>query len=257
MDIDAILFDINGTLIDILTDESSVEVFRKMRDFLFYQGVVIDRTQLRDLYFLLLKQQQYTSKEKYAEFDSIGIWQRIIELHETPITRTLAPEVRCALPRLASQFYRALTLCKKLCLYPGVENTLKILRLDYQLAAVTDAQSTYAIPEMRAVGIADFFNPIVVSGDHGYRKPDRRLFMQALDALKIRPERTVYVGNDMYRDVYGAKQAGMAVVYFSSNQGDKEPHGAEPDYIIYEFPQLLQAIEFLKRKNAKVKKEGP
>ncbi len=254
MDIEAILFDVNGTMVDILTDESSVDVFRKMRNFLYYQGIVIHKTQLRDLYFQLLKQQQYTSREKYAEFNSVNIWQRIIELHETAATKALAEDVRRALPMLASQFYRSLTLCKKLCLYPGVENTLAILHVDYRLAIVTDAQSSYAAPELRAVGIADYFNPIVISGDHGYRKPDRRLFLSASETLNVKPENTVFVGNDMYRDVYGAKQAGMNMVYFASNQGDKEPHGAEPDYIIYEFPQLLQAIEFFKRKNTK--KEG-
>jgi hypothetical protein len=42
------------------------------------------------------------------------------------------------------------------------------------------------------------------SGDHGYRKPDRRLFQLALDGMAIAAENTLYVGNDMCRDIYGA-----------------------------------------------------
>jgi putative hydrolase of the HAD superfamily len=83
-----------------------------------------------------------------------------------------------------------------------------------------------------------------VSGDYGFRKPDVRLFQMALDELNVCAEDAVYVGNDMYRDVFGAKQLGLRTVFFSSNQGDKEPHGADPDYIIYEFSELLQAIKF-------------
>ena len=45
---------------------------------------------------------------------------------------------------------------------------------------VTDAQSAYARGELHKVGLLDYFDPIVVSGDHGYRKPDRRLFQLAL-----------------------------------------------------------------------------
>jgi putative hydrolase of the HAD superfamily len=38
----------------------------------------------------------------------------------------------------------------------------------------------------------------------------------------------------------------MKTVFFSSNQGRKKPNGAEPDYIIYQFAELWQAIAFFK-----------
>lgn len=250
MDLKAVIFDVNGCLVDILTDDGRVEVFRKMRDFLYYQGVYIHKTQLRELYFQLLKQQQLTSREKHVEFNGEAIWGKIIQLHESPLTRALSLETRRSLPVLAAQVYRSLTLCKKLCVYPGVQNTLDILRLSYRLGVVTDAQSAYAVPELAAVGLAHYFDPIIVSGDHGFRKPDRRLFEMCLDRLQLKPENAIYVGNDMYRDVYGAKQAGLNVVYFSSNQGNKEPHDSEPDYVINEFSELLLAIEFIKKRDA-------
>jgi len=34
-----------------------------------------------------------------------------------------------------------------------------------------DAQTAYAVPELRAVGLHEYFDPIVISGDYGYRKP--------------------------------------------------------------------------------------
>ena len=51
------------------------------------------------------------------------------------------------------------------------------------------------------MGLTDFFDPIVISGDHGFRKPDRRLFQMALDGVGVPAEQALYVGNDMYRDV--------------------------------------------------------
>ncbi|MBF0530406.1 MAG: HAD family hydrolase, partial [Deltaproteobacteria bacterium] len=129
-------------------------------------------------------------------------------------------------------------------LYPEVKTVLGELAQRYKLAALSDAQSAWALPEMQAVGLDGYFQPIIVSGDYGYRKPDRRIFQAALDGLNALPENVLFVGNDMYHDIYGARQAGMKTVFFSSNQGRKKANGVEPDYIIYQFAEVRQAIAF-------------
>jgi FMN phosphatase YigB (HAD superfamily) len=50
--------------------------------------------------------------------------------------------------------------------------------------------------------------------------------------------------DDVYRHVYGAQGLGMKTVFFKSNQGTQEKEGVRPDYIIYNFPELLNAIQF-------------
>ena len=55
----------------------------------------------------------------------------------------------------------------------------------------------------------------------------------------------IFVGNDMYRDVFGANRLGIKTVFFKSNQGEQRKSGAEPDYIIYDFRQLPEAVRFL------------
>ena len=100
---------------------------------------------------------------------------------------------------------------------------------------------------LRAVGIDGYFDPIIVSGDFGYRKPDPRLFKAALTALRVAPENVLFVGNDMFRDIYAAKQCGIKNVFFSSNQGSKQSEGVKPDYIIYQFSEMRQAVDFFER----------
>jgi len=58
------------------------------------------------------------------------------------------------------------------------------------------------------------------------------------------PSEVLFVGNDMYRDVYGAQRLGMKTVFFKSSQGTQEKEGVKPDYIIYNFPELLNALRF-------------
>ena len=67
--------------------------------------------------------------------------------------------------------------------------------------------------------------------------------------MQLFPDEVIFIGNDMYRDVYGGHAAGMKTVFFKSNQGDHDFHGAEADYIIYNFRELPRAIEFLTRQD--------
>lgn len=246
MEIDAILFDVNGTLIEIWTDESQIDIYRKMRNYLNYVGVPTHKTELRDLYFKILKRQKATSGERHAEFDAVAIWKEIVDLKRTDFLDQFSPAFIENLPLFLASLYRAASLCHKLRPYPGVLETLNELKKSYNLGIVTNAQSAYAKPELESVGLLDYFDPIIVSGDYGYCKPDPRLFLKALEALKIEPHSAVYVGNDMKSDVLGAATAGMKVVYFDSNQGTKDPSGVAPDYVIKSFPELLLAMKFFK-----------
>ena len=125
-----------------------------------------------------------------------------------------------------------------------MQETLDQLRSSYSLAVVSDAQSAYAVPELHTVGLLRYFEPIIVSGDYGYRKPDIRLFQKALDALQVRPEQALYIGNDIYHDIFGAQQAGMKAIFAAYNQGSLSFEAISPDYIISHFAELPQAINY-------------
>ena len=110
------------------------------------------------------------------------------------------------------------------------------------MAIVSDAQTAYARGELHKVGITDYFGPIIISGDHGFRKPDPRLFHFALDSMGVQPQQAVYVGNDMFRDVFGAREVGMRTVMFDSDQGTKHHEGCSPDFRITDFRELLSLL---------------
>ena len=55
MDIRAVAFDANGTLIRILADDDEERIFRAAVHFLTYQGIDLHRHELRDVYFQLMK----------------------------------------------------------------------------------------------------------------------------------------------------------------------------------------------------------
>ena len=53
----------------------------------------------------------------------------------------------------------------------------------------------------------------------------------------------LYVGNDMHRDIFGAREAGMKTVLFDSDQGTKIHLDCVPDYVITDFRDLLTILD--------------
>jgi putative hydrolase of the HAD superfamily len=241
MDIRAVAFDVNGTLVRILTDDGDEQVFRAAAHFLTYQGIELHRHELRDLYFQVMKEQQRASPEKYPEFDAVGIWRSIIDDHATDFTRALPAGKLQQLPLFLAEMTRGIAR-RRLSPDPHVREVLDVLHDRYPLAIVTDAQSAYARGELHKAGLLGYFDPVIVSGDHGYRKPDRRLFQLALDGMAVAAENALYVGNDMYRDIYGAREAGLTTVMFDSDQGEKTYRDCQPDYTITDFRDLLPIL---------------
>jgi putative hydrolase of the HAD superfamily len=242
MDISAIAFDVNGTLIEIRTEDGKEQIFRAAAHYLTYQGIDLRRHEVRDLYFQILKDQQRESPEQYPEFDAVGIWRKIINDHMSEFTRRLPAEKLAQMPLFLAEMYRGIS--RRRCrLYPYVREVLDVLRGRYPLALVSDAQSAYARGELNKVGLLDYFNVIVVSGDYGYRKPDQRLFQHACYGMQVAAQNTLFVGNDMHRDIYGAREAGMRTVMFDSDQGSKEFEGCQPDHRITDYRQLLDILQ--------------
>lgn len=262
MTIKAILFDVNGTMVDINTDEGREDIYRGLSRYLRYQGLHIHRWELRDAYFQALSAQKKARGEEHPEFDAVALWKSLLEdLMSRPGTasgrgagagpgggRRAGPRLSraklAAMPLFLAEMYRALSM-NRLELYPGVRTVLDELALRYPLAVVSDGQSAWAVPELTTVGLDGYFRKVAVSGDFGFRKPDPRLFRKALDALRVAPHEAVYVGNDLYRDVFGAGRLGLKTVFFASNQGQWNREGVNPDYIIHHFGQLPEAVRFL------------
>lgn len=246
MKIRGIIFDLNGTLIDILTDEGAEEIYRVLANFLCQRGIELEPEKIRELYYKIMKEQRRASVEEYPEFDVVEVFRKLIAAHGDDFTLSLPTATLLELPFTLAHIYRAVSRFR-LELYAGVRETLDDLRTRYQLAAITDAQRVWAEPELRAVGLDDYFSPMVISSDLGYRKPDARIFQRVIAGMDLEPDEILFVGNDMYRDIFGAGRLGLKTVFFRSNQGEQYRRGVKPDYIIYDFPELLEAISFFEK----------
>ena len=191
MAVKGILFDLYGTLIDIETDESIDEIYRAIAHYLVYQGVYLHRGQVRERYYAIMRQQKDTRDEEYPEIDVEAIWNELLLQQGIK-----SGYIRGQQAKVIAHIYRGISR-KRLRLYPNVKEVLNELQARYQLALVSDAQPCFALPEIRAVGLESYFNPVIISSYYGFRKPDSRLFNKALDKMGISRSEVIAVGNDM------------------------------------------------------------
>ncbi len=243
MRIKAVVSDIYTTLIDIRTDEDDKDPYRRLASYLKYQGVYLSADELKWFFFEKKALQKKQSKEIYPEVDYRRIWSDI--LRENQYT---GADVAAIVPEVV-KLHRALTV-EKIKLYRGVFEALAGLKggSSYRLGIVSDSQVDHAYPELRMLGIFGFFDAIIVSSEFGFRKPDVRLFAGCLSRLGVKPDEAVYIGNDTFRDIKGARDAGMATVLIMTEHGTKNESIAAPDFTIERLDEINEVLRKLEKK---------
>jgi nicotinate-nucleotide--dimethylbenzimidazole phosphoribosyltransferase len=100
-------------------------------------------------------------------------------------------------------------------LLPGVEQLLNELQGQVKLGIVSNTQTITAADikkKLVMVGIDEFFEVVIATGELGIHKPDPAPITAAIKALEIKPERTIYIG-DIETDLQAAHAAGAAFAY--------------------------------------------
>jgi putative hydrolase of the HAD superfamily len=122
------------------------------------------------------------------------------------------------------------------------EAVLRRLHGKYRLGLV----SNFAIPEcvlklLKTHGIDKLFDIIVVSGAVNKRKPSPEIFENAMKALDVSANETIFVGDTFDADVGGAKAVGMKAIYVERRK-QKEIEGVCADQTIKSLKELEMAI---------------
>jgi putative hydrolase of the HAD superfamily len=230
-----VLFDLYRTLIDITTDERSPEVWRQLSRFLtYYDPARIAPEELSRRYFELAARQLRDSPEPHPEIDITRVFRDI--LHESGVAG--ADSLAAVCPRLL----RVLSL-RHFGTYPDVLPGLRKLRARFQVGVVSDAQVPFIHPEIASTGLAPLLDVVVVSGEHGIQKPDRRLFDLALERLGLGPEQAVYAGDNVDRDICGARAAGItAVLVDRRGRFDAAAARCRPDRVVGGIGELCEML---------------
>ena len=113
------------------------------------------------------------------------------------------------------------------------------LRERYPMVLVSNFYGNIAtvLREFRLDGI---FHTVVESAVVGVRKPDPRIFTLGVEALGLRPDEVIVVGDSMDKDIIPARQAGCHTVWFQGEGWTDDPVDAtQADQVITSLTEIL------------------
>jgi putative hydrolase of the HAD superfamily len=198
--IKAILFDLDGTLLD---REASLKHFissQYQRFLSALQGIPKDN---------------YISR--FIELDCRGhVWKD--EVYQNIVSEFSIQKLswQDLLHDYENQFIHS-------CIsFPHMQDTLDSLKTQgYLLGIITNGRGTFQIRTIQGLGIGNYFEAILISEIEGVRKPEPEIFYRALQKLGVTPEQSVFVGDHPTTDVLGAKSIGMKAVWFRDSYWTK------------------------------------
>lgn len=204
------IFDIYGTLVDIHTDESSVEFWQDVEKLFRGEGVALSAQTLKKAYV------EGVDRLKTAETIEPNIGEVFADMLKLGGVQPTEEQVA----KVANEF--RLCSIRKLRLFPHVADTLKELRqAGAKLYILSNAQRLFTYPELERLGVVPLVDGIELSSDFGFCKPSPDFFMHVLTKYHLEKQDSMYVGNDWFADVQGATGVGLDVVYIRTEQSSK------------------------------------
>jgi len=112
------------------------------------------------------------------------------------------------------------------CLVPfagALEALAKLRERAPALGLVTNGAAAPQRAKIERFDLARYFDVIVVEGEAGFGKPDRRVFERALAAVGVTPERALMAGDNYECDVLGSLGAGLHAVWIDRERVAQTP----------------------------------
>ncbi|XP_037638632.1 N-acylneuraminate-9-phosphatase [Sebastes umbrosus] len=236
----AILFDLDNTL--IRTKQAGREAIRKTTE-LLKTTLALDENTISTIC------DKFKQKLLHESFDPsagrsidevrVGHWQESIqEAVGSRSTSSLA--AKCYYMWKNSRL-------EVLSLSPEISNLLKQLRSRYKLLLLTNGEAQTQREKVKAVGCEEFFDAIVIGGEHAEQKPFISIFKFCFNKLELEAQDCVIVGDSLDTDIQGGFNAKVRATVWISSAGGAVPDGSvKPDYTIptvLDLPGILQQLK--------------
>lgn len=221
----AVIFDLDGTL---LNRDASVQAF------------INNQYDRLSNYLSPIPKEVYT--KRFIELDNHGyVWKDIVYtqlIEELNITSFTAEEL---LNDYLLEF-------RNHCI--AFNNLLEMLedlkKQGVSLGIITNGFGHFQLHNIKALGIEQYFEVLLISEWEGIKKPNPEIFTRALSKLQVKPEESMFIGDHPVNDVEAAKKVGMIGVWKRDSAWD-EPTA---DYIIddlIEVPLIVRKFDVQER----------
>lgn len=239
-----VVFDLGSTLIRFRGDW--LEVMREGCDAfarnLREQGYPVKESALSEALLQALLQNNEKREQDHIEKTTTAVAREVIQ--NLPLEQ-VAPEHLAA--ALDAMYAPSEVLWEPM---PMMRSVLDRLHAQgYRMGLISNAgDAANVLRLIDRFNLGDDFNPILISAEKGYRKPDRRIFEDLLKVWRLPAEEAVMIGDRLEADILGAQNAGMHNIWLRSEAKDPPADGlAEiaPEAVaqaLEEVPDLIERI---------------
>jgi HAD superfamily hydrolase (TIGR01549 family) len=98
---------------------------------------------------------------------------------------------------------------------------------------------------IKKLGISGCFDAVVVSQECGWRKPHRKIFIDALTLLGVKAKEAVFVGDNPGEDIKGAAEAGLRTIFVQSqffSPKDLQATGVKSDFVAKDLEEIGERL---------------
>lgn len=241
-EIKAVLFDLGDTLLNFGKVRKTSAILNAAQISYEYLKKMNQPVGSFKIYFirnlLLINFKHLLSVFTHRDFDSLNLMKEIGQKHGFNLTEEQYKELNWL-------WYKPLS--ELATIEPDIKNTFEQLEnMDLKLGVISNTfvHGSALDKHLENANIIKFLPTRLYSCDFPYRKPDKRIFLEAAKVLNTRPAEIVFVGDRLDTDIKGAKNSGMIPILKTSHANLKKqsPPGTLRIDNISELPDLIDKI---------------
>jgi putative hydrolase of the HAD superfamily len=220
---EVILFDFFGTLVTYEADRTAI-TYERTHALLAERGSVLTPHEFVAAWDAASRQVEAAGEVTCVEHsmhDIAPVFLRAVELDLDPSSVDLLIET------FLSEWVVPVAFV------PGVDGLVRHLAEEHRLGVVSNTNDPSMVPALLArFGIADWFDHVLLSVDHGYRKPHATIYDAALGMFDCAPADAVFVGDSYEADYSGPVEAGMTAYLIDPGHAHDAPDERRLDTVL-------------------------
>ncbi|XP_055492303.1 N-acylneuraminate-9-phosphatase [Leucoraja erinacea] len=231
----ALLFDLDNTLVD--TAGASSRALRRVEDLLKSQYGYEEST-------AKLVIEKFNTKLQMENLDCIpgvNIDEERILLFEAALQETDGLDPDQGLAAKCYFLWKA-TRLQHMHIPNEVKAMLRSLRHSYKLLLLTNGSATVQREKISACQCQQYFDTIVIGGEHQEQKPALSIFQKCFQLLGVEADGCMMIGDNLDTDIKGGVNAGLGATVWINNTNVTCDEGAMPDYTV---KSVLEVMDIL------------
>jgi len=239
----AVIFDLDGTL-----RESRPHFMDSLYTCLLDMGLSIDsfRWRMAERWVHAYWAQSPELIADVAEYGSGRIWSRFLARLMAEVGRPHAndDEVGQFGERMRARFQPVSELT------PGALDVLTSLHDQHVVMGVLSNREKPFTDELDRLGISHFFAFALSAGEIGVWKPRPEIFHVALKRIGVAPDQAVYIGDNYYADILGARNADLDAILVDWRGVFTDMPGTRVENVRGILPYILGDADILSQKES-------